>query len=155
MQSNAQFKNTPSPFDNPDQGILKQPVSSFILGFINPNNLKMHHSFSLSYSSFGREGLALGIYTNTLSYKFNKKLNFELQTSIVSSPYSSLGKKFTNQINGIYIRSARLNYRPTKNTAISVEFSNDPTRYYYNPYYYGGYLNDPWYSLPLNNIGRK
>ncbi len=151
----AQFKNTPSPFDNPDKGMIKQPTSSFILGFLNPDNLSMHHSFSLSYSSFGNAGLALGIYTNTLSYKLSNKLNFFLQTSIVSAPYSSLGKNFTNQINGIYIRSARLNYHPTKNTAISIEFSNDPTRYYYNPYYSNSYFGDPWYSLPMSNINRK
>ncbi len=152
---NAQFKNTPSPFANIKSGMIRQPASSFILGFLNSENLRMNHSFSLSYSSFGNQGLALGIYTNTLSYKFSNKLNFFLQTSIVSAPYSTLGKDFTNRINGIYIRSARLNYQPTKNTAISIEFSNDPTRYYYNPYYLNSFPGDPWYSLPMNNISRK
>jgi len=136
----GQFKNTANEPLNLRSKIVTNPTSSFLLGFLNSKNLQMSHSFSMSYSSFGNQGIALGVYTNSLFYKFNEKLNFVLQTSIVNSPYSTFGRGVSNSLNGIYIRNAQLNYRPTKNTFISIQFSNDPTRYLdYNPYFRNGF----------------
>jgi hypothetical protein len=68
----AQFK---SDLDKPVDikgGIVNNSPSSFLLGFINPQNFQMNHSVSMSYSSFGGEGMALGVYTNNMSYKFSE-----------------------------------------------------------------------------------
>ena len=145
----AQFKDKGTSAVDLRSGMIKNYNSSFVLGFINMKNLEMHNSFSMSYSSFGGQGLALGVFTNSLFYKFNDNLNFLLQTSIVNSPYSTMGMNFSKNLNGIYIRRAQLNYRPTKNTFISIEFSNDPTRCV-NPYYGGGYYN-PFYNNFFEN----
>ncbi len=147
----AQFKNEGNSSVDLTRGMVKNYNSSFVLGFINMKNLEMHNSFSMSYSSFGGQGLALGVFTNSLFYKFSDKVNFLLQTSIVNSPYSSMGGRFAKDLNGIYIRRAQLNYRPTKNTFISVEFSNDPTRYV-NPYFGSGYYNPLFYGFNERNV---
>ncbi len=136
----AQFKGESNELPDLRSKMVTNYNSSFLLGFLNMKNLQMNNSFSMSYSSFGGQGLALGVFTNTLSYKFNNKLNFILQTSIVNSPYSSFSSRFSKNLNGIYIRRAQLNYRPTDKTFISIQFSNDPTRYV-SPGFYGGYYN--------------
>ncbi len=138
----GQFKNEGNKPIDLRQGMLTSYNSSFFQNFLNLNNLKMHNSFSMSYSTFGGQGLALGVFTNTLTYKFSNNLNFLLQTSIVNSPYSTLGSRFSQDLNGIYIRRAELNYRPSKNTFISIQFSNDPTRYYYPGFGYSNFFFD-------------
>lgn len=145
--SNAQFKDDSNTKIDLRSRMIKSPTSSFVLGFINPNNLTMNHSFSMSYSSFGGNGIALGVYTNSLFYKINDKANFILETSIVNSPYSTFGNA-SQSLNGIYISRAELNYKISKNSSFSIQFSNDPTRAY-DPYY-GSYYNDPWYNNLLN-----
>lgn len=138
---NAQFKSDSDTKIDLTSRMIKTPTSSFVLGFINPNNLFMNHSFSMSYMSAGGNGLALGVYTNSLYYKISDKMNVLLETSIVNSPYSTLGREAANSINGIYIRRAEFNYRISKNSSLSIQFSNDPTRTY-SPFGYGNYYGD-------------
>ncbi|MCL5027730.1 MAG: hypothetical protein M1480_01785 [Bacteroidetes bacterium] len=134
----AQFKDSGFPTADIKDGILAQPSSS-LFGFINPDNFQMKQSYSLSYSSFGNQGLALGVYTNSMMYKFNNNLNVQLDASIIHTPYSTLGKQFNNSLNGIYISKAAVNYQPWKNFSISIQYRNLPYNYY-SPYsYYGGY----------------
>ena len=96
-------------------------------------------------SPFGNgQGLALGVLTNSMFYKFSDKLNGQLDISLVHSPYSTLGKDFQNSINGIYVSRAAINYQPWKNTLISVQYRNVPNTYYnpFNPYHTYGYGYD-------------
>lgn len=145
---NAQFKGeAEKPIDIKGSMINNTP-SDFFLGFINPNNFSMHHSFSLSYSAAGSNGLALGVYTNSMAYKFNDKFNVELETSIVNSPYSTFGKNFSKQINGVYLSRAQINYNPSKDVHFQLQFSNSPLgyrgRYGYSPFssYYNPFLDE-------------
>lgn len=135
---NAQFKDQMSKTTDIKSGFVKETASSFFLGFFNPNNFNMNHSFSLSYSAFGGGGMALGVYTNSMSYKFNDQLDIQADVSLVNSPYNSFGKDFTNQINGLYLSRAQLNYRPSDKTFISIQYNSLPYNPY-SPYYYGGY----------------
>lgn len=134
--SNAQFRDT---YDN--KPTIKESVisgdSDLLLGFINPSNFSMQHSYGMSYSSFGNQGVALGMYTNSLFYKFSDKLNIRVDASLVHSPYSSFGEDHQNQLGGIYLNRAEINYRPSEDSRISVGFYSNP--YGYNrPYGYGG-----------------
>ncbi|MBK8945789.1 MAG: hypothetical protein IPM32_11050 [Ignavibacteriae bacterium] len=132
----AQFKGDESKPLNIQSGILNDNPISSIFSFINPENFSMSHSFGMSYSTFGKNGMALGVYTNHLAYEFSEKFNFELDASLVNSPYNTLGDSFTKSINGFYIDRARLNYNPSKDFNISLIFSNSPYGYY-NNYGYG------------------
>lgn len=106
---------------------------SLLLGFINPNNFSMRHSFSMSYSSFGNQGIALGVYTNRMQYNFNDDLSIEADVSFVNSPYSTFGDQFAKQINGIYLTRAQLNYKISENSKIVLQFNQVPSGFY-NPY---------------------
>ncbi|MGE5399896.1 MAG: hypothetical protein ACM3S2_05810 [Ignavibacteriales bacterium] len=134
----GQFRNQLGNQPKVHDGMVNDSAPRMILGFINPNNFQMHHSYSLSYSSFGGNGLAMGVYTNSMAYKFSDKLNIQLDASLVHTPYSSFSKQLTDQINGVYISRAQLNYRPSENFMINIQYNNGPANYY-SPY---GYWNN-------------
>jgi hypothetical protein len=143
-QFREQIENRPSVHD----GLIKNETPSMILGFINPNNFQMNHTYNLSYSMFGNQGLALGVYTNSMFYKFSDKLNIEVDASLVHSPYNTFGKDFTSQINGIYLSKAALNYKPWENFQINVQYNSYPMGSYYSPFDYRGSdfrRYDGWY----------
>ncbi|OGU54325.1 MAG: hypothetical protein A2V66_14185 [Ignavibacteria bacterium RBG_13_36_8] len=141
----AQFKEELKKPVNILNGIVNNSPSSFILGFIDPNNLQIRHSVDMSFMASGKNSIALGVYTGSLSYKFNEKFNLRLDASIINSPYNSLGKEFTNRINGLYLSRAQLNYKPSDNFFISIEYRQIPAGYY-TPYY----NNSPFYMLGID-----
>jgi len=140
----AQFKDSGAPAPDIKEGMFK-PDNSSLFGFLESPNFNMKQSYSMSYSTFGGQGLALGVYTNNMSYQFSKNLNVELEASVVNAPYSTLGKSFQNSLNGIYLSRAAVNYQPWKDVSISFQYSRLP--YYYSPYsYMGGYGSGMYYD---------
>ncbi len=115
-------------------GITNYNPSSMLLGFIKPENFSMSHSFSMSYTASGQYGMALGVYTNSMAYKFNDQLNLQVDASVVNSPYSSLGTQHSDAINGIYLSRAQINYQPSEDFFITFQYRNLPGGYY-SPYY--------------------
>jgi hypothetical protein len=148
----AQFRDEANNQPDIRSGIVKNNSFGSLLGFINPDNFSMHHSFGLSYSSFGNSGgMALGVYTNSMAYKFSDRLNLETDISVVNSPYNSYGNEFSKQINGVYLSRAQLTFKPTDNMNIIIQYRSVPGGYY-SPYGYGSY--SPFYrDSYLNNWG--
>ncbi|MGE5497255.1 MAG: hypothetical protein ACM3Q2_04260, partial [Syntrophothermus sp.] len=141
----GQFRDQAENRGSVRDGLINSNTSSTVLGFINPNNFQMHHSYNLSYSAFGGNGLAMGVYTNSMVYKFNDKLNIQVDASLVHTPYSTFGRSFTDQINGLYLSKAELNYKPSDNFMINVQYNHNPFGYYGYPYGYGGWGNNSMY----------
>ena len=136
----AQFKDQLSDEPSVQSSLIRSENSNFLLGFFNPANFSMRQSVSMSYTTFGNQGLALGMYTNSMSYKISNPLTLSADVSILNSPYSSLGSKFSQGLNGIYLTRADLNYHPTDNFQVDLQFNQNPLYRYYNPYYY----YNPW-----------
>jgi hypothetical protein len=142
---NAQFKDPVFPTESPKDGIVDNN-SNLVLGFINPSNFSMHHSFGMSYSTFAGQGVSLATYTNSMMYKFSEDMNLQVDASFVTSPYSSLGKDFQKSIQGFYITKAAFNYKPWDDVSISIQYRNLPNSYY-NPFNrYGGYYGSSFYN---------
>lgn len=137
----GQFKGSGFPEESIKEGIVSQQTGSSIFSFLNSDSFHMNHSYSLSYSSFGGQGLALGVYTNSMLFNLSNNFNIQVDASIVHSPYSSLGKNFSNSLAGIYLSRAAINYKPWDDVYISVQYQNVPNYYYpysrglFNSYY--------------------
>jgi hypothetical protein len=132
----GQLKNQLPQDVNVGSAMLAPNSGNLIFGFFNPANFRMSHSYNFSYMTFGRQSLALGVYTNSMFYKISDPLSVQVDVSLTHSPFNSFGKEFQNQFNGIYISRAALNWRPSENTFINLEFRNMPTSLYMmNPYY--------------------
>jgi len=132
----AQFKSESDKKINILSGITNYNPSSFFSGFINPDNFTMKHSVSMSYTSFSGQGIAMGVYTNNMSYKISDKMNVEADISLVNSPYSTLGNNLSKEINGIYLSRAQFNYQPSENFFITFQ-----------------YKTLPYYNYPFSNYG--
>ncbi len=132
ISSYAQFRDQNNKIDIRSSIINNNPSSSF-LGFINPNNFSMKHSIGLSYATFGNNAVSMGVYTNSMMFKFSDKLNIQVDASLVNSPYSTFGTEFSKQINGIYLTRAQINYQPSEDVRFMVKFSQSPYNSY-NPY---------------------
>lgn len=134
----AQYRPTGLSTEHISDGIINQNQGTALLGFLNSANFQMHHSYDVSYSTSGGNNLALTTYTNSMFYQFANNLNVQVDASVVYSPYSTLGKSFENNINGIYLSRAAINYQPWKDVFISVQYRNLPVTYY-SPF--SGYRN--------------
>ncbi len=139
----AQFKEPPFKTETPKDGITSKTPNMF-LGFINMDNFSMHHSFGLSYSTFGGNGVSLATYTNSMMYRFSDFMSLQLDASIVTSPYNSFGKDFQNSLQGIYISRAAFNYRPWEDVSISLQYRAYPN-FFFDPYYRYGYYGNSFY----------
>jgi hypothetical protein len=141
----AQYKETGFPTSDIRDGIISNN-SGNLFGFLNSEDFSMKHSYSMSYSSFGNQGLALGVYTNSMFYKLANNLNVQLDASFIHSPYSTFGKEFEKNISGFYISRAAVNYKPWEDVSISIQYRNLPYTYY-NPYgFYRGWNYDPFFG---------
>ncbi len=141
----AQYKNSGNDTPKIMDGIVDQSASGGnLFGFLNSNNFHMSQSVDMSYQTFGNQGLALGVYTNSMFFKLGSDLNLQTDISLVNSPYSSMGRDFQNSLNGIYLSRAALNYQPFKDMSISIEYNRLPGGY--NPYFgFGGFNRfSPW-----------
>jgi len=146
LNSFAQFKDSGLPTASIRDGIVDQSVGS-LFGFLSSDNFSMQHSFNLSYSAFGNQGLALGVYTNSMMLKLADNINFQVDASIVQSPYSTFGREFRDKLSGIYITRAAFNYKPWDDVFISVQYRNLPMSYHYSDYgFYSNRFNNPFFS---------
>ncbi len=142
----AQFRDDGLNEPSVKEGIVNQN-SGFSIGFLNSENFHMSHSFSMSYTSFGGNGITLGSYTNSMFYRLMDNMNVQMDVSFIYSPYSTFGQNFQNDINGIYISRAAINYSPFKDMHISVQYRNLPySTYYFNPYMstFDNFQRDPF-----------
>jgi len=139
----GQLKNQKPQEINVSSAMLVPRSGNVLFGFFNPSNFKMSHSYSFSYTTFGSSSLALGVYTNSMYYKISEPLSMEVDVSLTHSPFNSFGREFQNQFNGIYLSRAALNWRPTENTFINIEFRNLPSTFYLMSPYYKYYPD--WY----------
>ena len=142
----AQFKQPGFSTESIRDGIVDHSTGP-LFGFLNSDNFSMKHSFNMSYSAFGNQGLALGVYTNSMMLKLANNMNFQVDASIVQSPYSSFGREFQDQLSGIYITKAAFNYKPWDDVFISIQYRNLPMAYHYSDYgFYSNRFSNPFFS---------
>ncbi len=140
----AQFKGP-----NGDETSYNRSSNNLILGFINPKNFSMHHSFNVSMMNTAYGNVSLTSYINTMNYRFSDKLNVSADIKMQYSPFASspLGQSYSNSLqnnlSGIFLSRASLNYRISDNSFINVEYrrldESDYMNNFYNPFYPYGY----------------
>lgn len=126
----AQFKNQPENHPSVSESIIRSDNSGLLFGWFDPSRLTMRHSFSLSYQTFGGRGLSMGVYTNSLMYKFSDPLDLQVDVSLMHSPFNSFGDKMKNDLSGIFLSRAQLNYRPSDNMLFQLQFRQLPPLYW-------------------------
>jgi hypothetical protein len=141
----AQFKEIPR-----ETKTKLKSGNGLILGFINPKNFSLTHSFNMSYGSYGNASVGLASYTATLAYQVLKNMNISADVTMQYSPYAqissnpAINKDFQNSFNGINLSRVSFNYRPLKNMFISIDYVNTKNNnlYWYDNYYRNHYWDD-------------
>ncbi|TLY28898.1 MAG: hypothetical protein E6K56_09165 [Ignavibacteria bacterium] len=118
---------------------LVRPTASIseFLGLLNPDNFMMRHSFSLSYLSSDGRGISMASYTNSMFYKIADPLNVRFDLTLQGSPFGQYGSLSQTSLNKLFVSRAELNYRPSDNMFLKLEYNQIPFnsfRGFYPPY---------------------
>ena len=142
--TNGQLKSKADQKPNVSESIIRNDDSGLLFGWFDPSRLIMRHSYSLSYSSFAGQNLSLGVYTNSLFYRFSDPLSVQFDISLMHSPFNSFGPEFSKSFSGLYLSRAQLDYHPMENLWLQVQFRQVPPLYwlsnpgYYSPSFFNG-----------------
>ena len=138
----AQFRNDRSPYTEDVSATWATDGNKYTPGsWMNLLNMTMNHSYSMTFSNFGGQMQNLNAYTNHMFFDISDRLNAQVDISLLHSPF---GNNFMNKDDfgtQIIIDQARLDFRLSSNSSISVQFSQRPSYYGYNPFGYGGYYS--------------
>jgi len=106
--------------------------------FFNPQNVDMSHTFSFSSSmSSGGNAAYQSMYTNHLKFYLHPKVDFDVDLNFVNYGTASFSSSFdiegNNDNQSKVLPDFSLNYRPTENTSIRIEYrSAIPTNNLYH-----------------------
>jgi hypothetical protein len=138
----AQFRVPPQGETSVPDGLIRETPASLLLGWFDPDRFQMRHSFSLSYMTAGDQGLSLGMYTNSMMYQFADNLNARADVSFSYSPTSSFSRFSSQDLSGVFLSRAQVDYRPWENMHLQVQYRRDPYRTY-SPW--DTPWSSPWY----------
>ncbi|MBN1294412.1 MAG: hypothetical protein JXB48_21425 [Candidatus Latescibacteria bacterium] len=149
------------PESNTGKSVLQMPAKPEFglrkLSLLDPERFTMKHQYMMSFSSTGGNGSLMGMYLNTMEYRFNMPLIMRVKVAYQSQSAQLFGNSsgYSGQPNvdegRVFIPSFDLVYQPFKNTTIGFfyrDYSNLNPYYYnsYNPYSpYSSYARNDWY----------
>ena len=141
--SQAQLRSDlarPNDFSGPLINDKAPTVQSRLNQFFN--SVKMSHSYSMSFSSFGGGYQNVNAYTNTMQFDLSSRMSGRVDVSFLHSPFGG-NQQFMNAgnfQNQVIISNAELNYKISDKAFINVSFRQLPRGSYgYSPFGYYGY----------------
>jgi hypothetical protein len=140
------------------RGAMTGSGDSWFSRIFDPTRLSMHQTYSMSFNSSSYGSYGLSMFTNTFQYKASDDLFISADVSAVYSPFNSFGDAFSKQVNGIYLTSARLDYKLGDNSFMRIEYSGGPgSSNYYSPFYspFGSSLTEPQNPFGLPRTPEK
>lgn len=137
--ASAQFRSDIQKPDLPLNTADAMKGGDFFSTLLDPARFSMHQTYSMSVMSGSVGNYGLSMFTNTFSYRASDDLFISADVSAVYSPFSSFGSAFQNQMNGIYLTNARLDWKLGESTFMRVEYVGGPPGSGYSPFGYNGY----------------
>lgn len=131
----AQIRGTEPRNPSIQEATMKPLSGDLFLGLFDPERFQMHHAVSMSYVTMGGQSIGLSMYTNSMRYQISGPLSVRADVSMVFSPFSSYGSAFQREISGIYLNRAQVDYQPSKNFKVSLQYRNLPANGYGSGYY--------------------
>lgn len=147
--------NTPNVFNMP-----KPAVNLKSMSLLDPDRFTMRQQSIVSYSSSGYSGSnLLGMYVNTMEYRFNMPLTMRLKVAYQNNMGGLFGNTSLNrsqsgiESGNMFIPAFDIVYQPWKNTVISFHYrdltgmtqsSQYGAGYGYSPFSNSARYNDPY-----------
>jgi hypothetical protein len=146
--ANAQYRRD-VPAETPPAKVYNEGPRFSLDRLFSPEYFQMHHSYELSFGSYGG-GMSLGEYTNTMLWRFSPKVAARLDVGLLHTPFGAgPGMNLPNgqqSYSKLYLKNAEIAYRPTQNMAIHLSVRQSPYGYYLSPYGYPYYGYDRAYQ---------
>lgn len=143
LSAPAQFKSELENQPSVSQYLVHPSTGmSGLLSWFNPDNFQMRQSASMSYFTFGGQGMSMASYTNSMFYKIADPLNVRFDLTLQGSPFGQYGSFQQNDLNKLFLSNAELNYQPWQNFLVRLQYTRLPLGYY------GWYGRSPYSSLP-------
>lgn len=128
--------------------IVKQTDPSVGGDWGNLFNMKMSHSYSVNFGSFGGNMQNFNAYTNTMQFFFSEKLTGRVDLSLIHSPFGN------NNLNGFnadqevqfILQNAELNYQLSEKASLHLRVNQYPSGYYQG---FGPNRNHPFQSTSI------
>ncbi len=117
------------------EGITQQESSGS--GLFDLSRLEMRHSVSMSYGMMGDEGLGTSMYVNSLRYRISEPLSVRADIGMMLSTFGSAAGYMRNDLSGIFLKRASVDYAPSKDFRLSLQFRNEPYLSRYSGLNYG------------------
>ena len=136
----AQFRSQPEARSSAGEALIRPDDGGLLFGWFDPSRLTIHNSYSLSYTTSGGKGYSLGALTSNIGYQFSNAISAQFDVSLLHSPFNNLGGNFANDISGIYLSRAAINYRPSKDLFFQVQYQQLPAMYWMNNYDRFGFM---------------
>lgn len=128
----AQLKTSKSMVFKPsDSG---QKPKGFLNYLLNPSKFSMSHSYSVFYTSIGKQSFSQGLYLNTMNYRFSDPLMMQVRIGYVHQPFGGLGRT-TGKNGALFVQRAMLQYKPSENMSFTIDYQVLPSSMV-SPYYY-------------------
>lgn len=111
-------------------------------GLLDPSRFRMRQSYSVSYMSGSGSSGSVGLYMNNIEYQLFKPLTLHVGLGYLHQPFGSRGANSAGLSvdNGFFIPSAGLEYRPSDNFLLMVDFRQYPSGTSpYSRWGYGGW----------------
>jgi hypothetical protein len=105
---------------------VRSDAKSFSL--LDPNKLRMSHSYTFSYFSSERSSGSFGVYTNVLEYKFSNPLTLTLSLNYLHQPLSVFHKDDLRLKDAI-LPNFQLRYRPNDSFSFTINVLTYPHLY--------------------------
>ena len=140
MLAEAQFRQDLNRDINDYSATVSHTQSNTVGSWMNMLNMTMSHSYSMTFSNFGGQMQNLNAYTNHMFFDVSDRIDAQLDVSVLHAPF---GNSFMSPDNSlgtqIIIDQARIDFRPSENTRISVQFSQRPYYSTFGPYGFGNH----------------
>ena len=112
---------------------LVQKPEGFLNNLIDPEKFEMSHSYSLSYLSSWNRNTNVGLYLNTMTYRFSDPLVMQLRIGYMHQPFGGTNTGLASREGSVFLQGAHLLYRPMKNMMISIDYESYPSMLF-SPY---------------------
>ncbi|GBD92956.1 hypothetical protein BMS3Abin05_00535 [bacterium BMS3Abin05] len=109
------------------------PIGLVSGSVFSPEKFQMQQSYSFIVSSFNGHAISQAMYLNTMRYKVSDPLTLSLQWGyLMNQPFSQLSGLSPNLPfrNGLFLSSAKLEYKLGNHTKFQMEFNRYPGGYY-------------------------
>ncbi len=122
--------------------VQKPSMDPRSMSLLDPERFSMKQTYMMNFSSTGGDGGIMGMYINSMEYRFNAplilrlKVAYQTQTGMMFGQRENYGGPYRNEQGRLFIPSFDLVYTPFKNTTFGISYRDysGMNRYGANPY---------------------